>query len=81
MIAAMSRRKRHPVLEAWYQQLTSLGGKARAASLTPKQRTKIARDAGKALQASRTKEERRAAAKKAIAARWAKYRAERKTEK
>jgi hypothetical protein len=71
----MARRKRHPAVDAYIQSITSAGGRARAESLSPAARTKIAKKAGKALQASRSPEERRAAALKAVEARWAQWRA------
>jgi hypothetical protein len=72
------RRKRHPAVDAYIQAITSAGGRARAEALTPAARTKIARKGGKTLQASRSPEERKAAALKAVEARWAKWRAAKK---
>jgi hypothetical protein len=34
-----------PELKKWYGEIASKGGKARAAKLSPKQRSKIAKDA------------------------------------
>ena len=58
-------------MEAYLSKLGKLGGAARAKSLTPRQKKRIAKLGGKALQAGRTAEERSASAKKAARARWA----------
>jgi hypothetical protein len=70
--------ERDPAVNAWIQKITSLGGKARAAALTPRQRKMISRKAGRAAQALKSPEERSAAARKAVRARWAAVRAKRK---
>ena len=52
------RRRRHPAVDAYIQEMTSLGGRTRAANLTPKARQKIARSGGKAVWAGISPEER-----------------------
>ena len=69
---SMGRRKRHPAVEQWIQSVTSKGGTARAKSLTPAARKKIASAGGKASAAKLTPEERSANARRAVLARWAK---------
>ena len=70
--------ERDPAVNAWIRKISSLGGKARAASLTSRQRKMISRKAGRAAQAKLTPEERSRAARHAIRARWAAVRAKRK---
>jgi len=66
----VSPEKRDPAVEQYILRLASIGGKARAEALTPRQRKRIAKQGGKALQAGRTPEERSASARKAARARW-----------
>lgn len=64
---------RDPAVQAWLSRLGKLGGKARAAALTPRQRTRIAKLGGKAFKealAKKTPEERSAAGRRAARARW-----------
>jgi len=66
-------------VNAWIRKITSLGGKARAAALTPRQRRMISRKAGRAAQAKLTPEERSAAARRSVKARWAAWRKAKKS--
>jgi hypothetical protein len=74
----MARRKRHPAVEEWIQNITSKGGTARAEALTPSARKKIASAGGKASAAKLTPAQRSANARRAVLARWAKARAKKK---
>ena len=69
---ARKRERRHPAVEQWIQEQGRKGGLARAESLTPEARRRIARKGGKARAAKLTAAERSASALKAIKARWAK---------
>jgi len=71
--------ERDPAVNAYIQRITSLGGKARAAALTARQRRMISRKGGKAAQAKLTPQERSAASRRAARARWAAVRAKRKS--
>jgi hypothetical protein len=62
--------ERRKILTA--RELQSLGGKARAAAMSPAQRSESARKAAKARAASLSREQRSSIAKKAVAAREAK---------
>ena len=69
----MARRKRrHPAVEQWIQSVTSKGGQARAAALTPKERKKIAAAGGAARWADVAADARSAKMRAVINARWAK---------
>ena len=69
----MARRKRrHPAVEEWIQGITSKGGKARAAALTPSERKKIAAAGGVARWADVSATTRSARMRAVIKARWAK---------
>ena len=61
-------------VQKYIREITSLGGKARAESLTPAQRKRIARQGGRAAQAKLTPAERSVAARRAVQARWKKWR-------
>lgn len=59
-------------MDAYIQEMTSKGGRARAAKLTPAERQTIARAGGAATAKGRTAKERSAAARRAAVARWKK---------
>jgi len=73
----MTRRKRHPEVEKYIREMASSGGKARAESLTPRQRARIAQKGGRAAQSKLTPEQRSEAARHAITERWKQWRAAR----
>jgi hypothetical protein len=62
-------------VERYILEMTSKGGHARAASLTPQQRQEIASAGGAATAKGRTPKERSEAARLAARARWAQPRA------
>jgi len=66
--------ERHPAVNAYLQKIGKLGGTARAAALTPRQRKRIAILGGQALQAGKTPEQKSATGRKAARARWGKKR-------
>ena len=68
----MARKKRHPAVDAFFQELTSKGGTARMRALSALERKKFAASGGTAAAKSRTAAERSEAARKAARARWAK---------
>lgn len=60
--------------KAFYVERSRRGGRARANALTAEQRQEIARSGAVALNKRMTKAQRRAAARKAVQARWARAR-------
>ncbi len=60
--------------KAFYVERSRRGGRARANALTAEQRQEIARSGAVALNKRMTKAQRRAAARKAVQARWARVR-------
>jgi hypothetical protein len=70
----MSRKRRHPAVDAWIKGFTSRGGKARAKSMSASERSASAKKAAKARWADVSPKARSQRMRAVVAARWAKKR-------